>query len=97
MPCPWLPQYPALLCPHAVARQVSVSCAPVMMAPVPPCSACNPCCCFLCPRAVARLASRILCRHPFSESKRAIVIPQSVERLYRCYWDGTNAGRAHTF
>lgn len=31
---------------------------------------------------------RILCRHPFRESKRAIVIPQRVEKLYRCFWCG---------
>lgn len=31
---------------------------------------------------------RILCRHPFSESKRAYVVPTRVEPLYKCYWNG---------
>ncbi|KAL3695494.1 hypothetical protein R1sor_009570 [Riccia sorocarpa] len=35
-----------------------------------------------------KAGERILCRHPFSESKRAFVIPQRVERLYKCYWSG---------
>jgi len=29
---------------------------------------------------------RVLCRHPFQESKRAWVIPSQVESLYNCYW-----------
>ena len=36
---------------------------------------------------------RILCRHPFSESKRAYVIPQRVEVLYHCYWLGNKYGK----
>jgi len=29
---------------------------------------------------------RVLCRHPFQESKRAYVIPTRVEALYKVYW-----------
>ncbi|BBN19874.1 nicotinate phosphoribosyltransferase [Marchantia polymorpha subsp. ruderalis] len=39
---------------------------------------------------VPKAGERILCRHPFSESKRAYVIPQRVESLYKCYWSGTS-------
>ncbi|KAJ3700404.1 hypothetical protein LUZ61_004109 [Rhynchospora tenuis] len=31
---------------------------------------------------------RILCRHPFIESKRAYVVAQRVEELLKCYWPG---------
>ncbi len=31
---------------------------------------------------------RVLCRHPFQESKRAWVIPAKVELIYKCIWDG---------
>lgn len=34
---------------------------------------------------------RILCRHPFLESKRAYVVPQHVEELLQCYWPGTSS------
>ncbi|XP_052195504.1 nicotinate phosphoribosyltransferase 2-like isoform X2 [Diospyros lotus] len=34
------------------------------------------------------VAERILCRHPFNESKRAYVVPQRVEELLKCYWPG---------
>lgn len=36
---------------------------------------------------------RILCRHPFSESKRAYVVPTRVEPLYKCYWNGLRGKR----
>lgn len=35
-----------------------------------------------------KVGERILCRHPFQESKRAYVVPQRVEELLRCYWPG---------
>ncbi|XP_010263504.1 PREDICTED: nicotinate phosphoribosyltransferase 2-like [Nelumbo nucifera] len=35
-----------------------------------------------------KVAERILCRHPFNESKRAYVVPQHVEELLKCYWPG---------
>ncbi|KAF9623052.1 hypothetical protein IFM89_036188 [Coptis chinensis] len=40
-----------------------------------------------------KVAERILCRHPFTESKRAYVVPQHVEELLKCYWPG-NSGKA---
>lgn len=36
-----------------------------------------------------KVGERILCRHPFNESKRAYVVPQSVEELLKCYWRGS--------
>jgi len=30
---------------------------------------------------------RVLCRHPFQESKRAWVIPSKVESMYTCWWE----------
>ncbi|XP_020590361.1 nicotinate phosphoribosyltransferase 1-like isoform X3 [Phalaenopsis equestris] len=35
-----------------------------------------------------QVGERILCRHPFIESKRAYVVPQRVEELLKCYWPG---------
>lgn len=32
------------------------------------------------------VGQKVLCRHPFQESKRAYVIPSRVEPLYRVYW-----------
>ncbi|XP_020524560.1 nicotinate phosphoribosyltransferase 2 isoform X2 [Amborella trichopoda] len=37
-----------------------------------------------------KVAERILCRHPFNESKRAYVVPQQVEELLKCYWPGNS-------
>ncbi|OAY80130.1 Nicotinate phosphoribosyltransferase 2 [Ananas comosus] len=39
---------------------------------------------------VAKAGERILCRHPFNESKRAHVVPQRVEELLKCYWPGSS-------
>ncbi|KAL9253946.1 Nicotinate phosphoribosyltransferase 2-like protein [Drosera capensis] len=39
-----------------------------------------------------QVSERILCRHPFIESKRAYVVPQRVEELLRCYWSGISGG-----
>ncbi|KAG0452384.1 hypothetical protein HPP92_025048 [Vanilla planifolia] len=35
-----------------------------------------------------KVGERILCRHPFNESKRAYVVPQRVEELLKCFWPG---------
>ncbi|XP_022149494.1 nicotinate phosphoribosyltransferase 2-like [Momordica charantia] len=40
-----------------------------------------------------KVGERILCRHPFNESKRAYVVPQQVEELLKCYWTG-KSGKA---
>ncbi|PHT56886.1 Nicotinate phosphoribosyltransferase 2 [Capsicum baccatum] len=37
-----------------------------------------------------KVGERILCRHPFSESKRAYVVPQHVEELLKCFWPGNS-------
>ncbi|KAH7852050.1 hypothetical protein Vadar_019922 [Vaccinium darrowii] len=39
-----------------------------------------------------KVGERILCRHPFSESKRAYVVPQRVEELLKCFWPGSSDG-----
>ncbi|KAJ8941875.1 hypothetical protein NQ318_001728 [Aromia moschata] len=36
---------------------------------------------------------KVLCRHPFEESKRAYVIPSRVEKLLNMYWDQGNICR----
>ncbi|KAG7637175.1 Nicotinate phosphoribosyltransferase family [Arabidopsis thaliana x Arabidopsis arenosa] len=36
-----------------------------------------------------KVGERLLCRHPFNESKRAYVVPQRVEELLKCYWRGS--------
>ncbi|WVZ61191.1 hypothetical protein U9M48_011102 [Paspalum notatum var. saurae] len=38
-----------------------------------------------------KIGERLLCRHPFNESKRAYVVPQHVEELLKCYWPGTSS------
>ncbi|TKV90310.1 hypothetical protein SEVIR_9G020100v4 [Setaria viridis] len=38
-----------------------------------------------------KIGERLLCRHPFIESKRAYVVPQHVEELLRCYWPGNSS------
>ncbi|KAL2522557.1 Nicotinate phosphoribosyltransferase 1 [Forsythia ovata] len=40
-----------------------------------------------------KVGERILCRHPFNESKRAFVVPQHVEELLKCFWPG-RSGKA---
>ncbi|PRQ56955.1 putative nicotinate phosphoribosyltransferase [Rosa chinensis] len=35
-----------------------------------------------------KVGERILCRHPFNESKRAYVVQQRVEELMKCFWHG---------
>ncbi|XP_078434223.1 nicotinate phosphoribosyltransferase 2-like [Wolffia australiana] len=37
-----------------------------------------------------KVGERILCRHPFLESKRAYVVPQRIEELLKCYWPGVS-------
>ncbi|KAH7434963.1 hypothetical protein KP509_06G042600 [Ceratopteris richardii] len=37
-----------------------------------------------------KVNERILCRHPYIESKRAYIVPTKVEKLYKCYWAGNS-------
>ncbi|XP_027361996.1 nicotinate phosphoribosyltransferase 1-like [Abrus precatorius] len=43
-----------------------------------------------------KLGERILCRHPFQESRRAYVVPQHVEELLRCYCAGNSGKKGET-
>ncbi|GFP88222.1 nicotinate phosphoribosyltransferase [Phtheirospermum japonicum] len=43
-----------------------------------------------------KVGERILCRHPFNESKRAYVVPQRVEELQKCFWPGGSVERVAT-
>ncbi|XP_004511917.1 nicotinate phosphoribosyltransferase 2-like isoform X1 [Cicer arietinum] len=43
-----------------------------------------------------KVGERILCRHPFQESKRAYVVPQHVEELLRCYCAGSSDKKQET-
>ncbi|CAN6297133.1 unnamed protein product [Urochloa humidicola] len=38
-----------------------------------------------------KIGERLLCRHPFNESKRAYVVPQHAEELLKCYWPGNSS------
>eukprot|EP00039_Didymoeca_costata_P003198 m.65960 g.65960 ORF g.65960 m.65960 type:complete len:555 (-) comp11773_c0_seq1:23-1687(-) len=40
-----------------------------------------------------KVGQRVLCRHPFVESKRVYVVPQRVERLLELYWNGETISR----
>jgi nicotinate phosphoribosyltransferase len=40
--------------------------------------------------------TRILCRHPFQENKRAHIVPTRVIEMLHLYWDGEAGGRVHS-
>ena len=42
-----------------------------------------------------QVGERILCCHPFNESKRAYVVPQRVEELLKCFWHGPGMGSGY--
>ena len=44
-----------------------------------------------------KVGERVLCRHPFIESKRAFVTPAKVEKLLLVCWDGKNGGCPREF
>merc|ERR1711871_383470 len=41
------------------------------------------------------VGKRVLCRHPFYETKRVYVVPAAVSDLYEVVWDGTLAAVDH--
>ena len=43
---------------------------------------------------VPKVGERMLCRHPFLESKRAYVVPSKIQPLFTCVWDGKRGAPA---
>jgi nicotinate phosphoribosyltransferase len=41
------------------------------------------------------VGQKVLCRHPFQESKRAYVIPTRVESLYKIFWKNGRVCQPH--
>ncbi len=41
-----------------------------------------------------KVGERMLCRHPFLESKRAYVVPSKIQPLFTCVWDGKRGAPA---
>lgn len=48
-----------------------------------------------CDEPAPKVGERILCRHPFLESKRAYVVPSKVEPLFHLMWDGARGVNAN--